>query len=91
MTGLAPSPALARGVFKGTYGAERLKSKKLVVGCATNNFPTWAGSLGSVVVTITCYKKGKISGTVAGSLTDILATTTTIEGRATFVGKCTVQ
>ena len=148
VTGLAPSAALGRGVFKCSYGDEKYKSKKAVVGCAytrslgfftiagsqgnarkqkfatasgmgpdptapgtlfpivlseaqagfgsgpgggTSNFPTWAGSLGSVVVTLTGYKKGKITGTVVGSLSGVLATTTTIEGNATFVGKCLVQ
>ena len=31
---LAPGAALAKGTFKGTYGAEKFKSKKFVVLCA---------------------------------------------------------
>ncbi len=147
---LAPGAALAKGTFKGTYGAEKFKSKKFVVLCAytrsigffsiggtqaskkkqkfatasgtgpdptastavfpivltddgagfasgaggaATTLPFWASQDDDVVVTLTGYKKGKIVGTVTGTLQPVQGDTggVAIPVNATFSAKCTVQ
>ena len=147
---LAPGAALAKGTFKGTYGAEKFKSKKLVVLCAytrsigffsiggtqaskkkqkfatasgtgpdptastavfpivltddgagfgsgmggeISTFPFWAGQDDDVVVSFTGYKKGKLKGTVTGTLQPVQGNTggVAIPVNASFSAKCTVQ
>ena len=54
-------------------------------------FPVFATAPGTAVVTLTGYKRGKISGTLSATLVGILDASSTIDGNATFTSKCTVQ
>ena len=45
---------------------------------------------GDVVVTLTGYKKGKISGTVSGTLQPYVGTSGPIQVNATFAAKCSI-
>jgi len=145
LSGLIASPALAGGVFKGTFGTEKFRSKKFAVGCSysrsvtlflitgsqggakkqkgasfagmgadptaagavfpivltgttasffsgpTPNPPLWTGLGADVVVTLTGYKKGKVSGTLSATLQpSVGATGGPIQANATFKAKCSV-
>jgi hypothetical protein len=138
-------PAFASGIFKGTFGTEKFKSRKIAAGCvysrangsfsasggmgnrkkqkgagaagygadptapgavfpivltsAAGSFfsgpptapPTWTGSGDGVTVTLTGYKKGKVSGTMTGTMQPTLyGATGTIQVNATFSAKCTI-
>ena len=63
------------------------------MGGDTSTFPFWAGRNDDVVVTLTGYKKGKISGTVTGTLQPVIGNTggVPITVSATFSAKCLVQ
>jgi hypothetical protein len=139
------SPAAAKGVFEGTFGSEKFKSKKLFASCfyfravslfslqgaqggrkqqkgaivggngadptaagaafpivltdTTGSYtsgkpptpPTWGG-VGGLVITLTGYARGKVSGTVTGTLDPLLGGASgPISIDATFSAKCRVQ
>lgn len=145
---LAPSAALAKGTFKGTFGPDRFKSNKRVVLCSYGRaastfsiggaqvsrkrqrtataggtgadpsapgaaFPivltaavatyssgsaasatTWTGGIvtSDLVVTLTGYRKGKVSGTIAGTFTPSdPGAGAPFQATASFAAKCDIQ
>jgi len=150
LSALVASPALAGGVFTGTFGSEKFKSKKRFAVCAffrsfgqfsvtgvkgnrkkqtgsivggttpdftasgaafpivvenpTGSFtsgppptpPTWTGYGpqlgGDFAVTITGYKKGKVSGSVTGTMQPAIGGAVgPLTVNATFTVKCIVR
>jgi hypothetical protein len=150
LAALIASPALAGGVFTGTFGTEKFKSKKRFASCSffrayglfsatgvkanrkkqtgtivggtapdftvpgaafpmvlenpTGSFtsgppptpPTWTGYGpqlgGDFTVTLTGYKKGKVSGSVTGTMQPAIGGAAgPLTVNATFTVKCLVQ
>lgn len=57
-----------------------------------SGFVTWGGLDDAVTITLTAFKKGKVIGTMAGTLDLLLgAGTGPISGSASFAVKCLVQ